>query len=240
MAMPAEHPEPSAEFAPAADPAPDDYFASARACMVDSQIRPNRVTDPRILSAMRRLPRERFLPPNVSSLAYADEDVPLGNGRFMLEPMVFARLLQAANLRDNERVLVVGAGTGYGAAVLAACGCQVTALEEDASLAWIARGVLPIEAPGVIVVSGPLAAGWPAHAPYDLIVIEGAVPRIPPALAAQTHQESGRILAVINGEGRITQAVIAEATVSGLGISTLFDCATPPIPSLQAAPVFAF
>ena len=97
-----------------------DLFTNARICMVDSQIRPNRVTDPRVLSAMRRLPRERFLPPNVAALAYADEDVPLGNGRFMMEPMVFARLLQAANLRENERVLVVGAGTGYGAAVLSA------------------------------------------------------------------------------------------------------------------------
>jgi protein-L-isoaspartate(D-aspartate) O-methyltransferase len=174
------------------------------------------------------------------SLAYADEDVPLGNDRFMLEPMVLARLLQAANLRDNERVLVVGSGTGYGAAVLAACGCRVTALEEDSSLAGIARGVLPIEAPGVTVVSGPLAAGWPAQAPYDLVLIEGAVPEIPPALAAQTHQETGRILAAICREGRVTHAVIAEATAFGLGLSPLFDCATRPIPSLRKAPAFAF
>jgi protein-L-isoaspartate(D-aspartate) O-methyltransferase len=217
-----------------------EYFADARKCMVDSQIRPNRVTDPRILSAMRRLPRERFLPANVASLAYADEDVPVGNGRFMLEPMVLARLLQAANLRDNERVLVVGAGTGYAAAVLAACGCRVTALEEDTGLLAIAQSVLPVEAPGVTLVAGHLAAGWPAQAPYDLILIEGAVAHIPPALAAQTHQETGRILAAICGEGRITQAVIAEATAFGLGVSPLFDCATPPLPSLKKAPVFAF
>jgi protein-L-isoaspartate(D-aspartate) O-methyltransferase len=219
---------------------PAEHFADARNCMVDSQIRPNRVADPRILSAMRRLPREQFLPTNVWSLAYADEDVPLGNGRFMLEPMVLARLLQAANLRDNERVLVVGAGTGYDAAVLAACGCRVTALEEDSSLLAIAQAVLPIEAPGVTLVSGPLADGWPANGPYDLILIEGAVPVIPPALAAQSHRETGRILAAIHQEGRITQAVIAEATAAGVSISPLFDCATPPIPSLRKAPVFAF
>jgi protein-L-isoaspartate(D-aspartate) O-methyltransferase len=217
-----------------------EHFADARNCMVDSQIRPNRVTDPRVLSAMRRLPREQFLPANVWALAYADEDVPLGNGRYMLEPMVLARLLQAANLRDNERVLVVGAGTGYGAAVLAACGCRVTALEEDTSLLAIAGTVLPQEAPGVTLVSGPLAAGWPAHGPYDLILIEGAVSRIPPALAAQTHRETGRILAAIHAEGRTTQAVIAETTAFGVGISPLFDCATPPVPSLRQAPVFAF
>jgi protein-L-isoaspartate(D-aspartate) O-methyltransferase len=218
----------------------DEYFADARKNMVDSQIRPNRVSDPRILSAMRRLPRERFLPPSVTALAYVDEDVPLGNSRFMLEPMVLARLLEAARLRSNDRVLDVAAGTGYGAAVLAACGCRVTALEDDASLAWIARAVLPVEAPGVSVVSGPLAAGWPPQAPYDLILIEGAVPQIPPALVKQVHQETGRILAVICGEGRLAQAVIGEATPAGLAISTLFDCATPPLPSLQKAPVFAF
>lgn len=217
-----------------------DLFADARTCMVDSQIRPNRVTDPRILSAMRRLPRERFLPPNVLSLAYADQDVPLGNGRFMMEPMVFAKMLQAADLSENERVLIVGAATGYGAAVLAACGCRVTALEEDPSLLALAAAILPIEAPGVTLVSGPLAAGWSANAPYDLILIEGAIPEIPPALTAQAHRETGRILAAIQAPGRITQAVLAEATGFGLGLSTLFDCATPPIPSLRKAPAFAF
>jgi protein-L-isoaspartate(D-aspartate) O-methyltransferase len=220
--------------------APAEYFADARNHMVDSQIRPNRVTDPRILAAMRRLPRERFLPASVEALAYADQDVPLGNGRFMLEPMVLARLLQSAGLRDNERVLVVAAGTGYGAAVLANCGCLVTALEEDAALLTIARAVLPVEAPGVTLVSGPLTAGWPARAPYDLILIEGAVPQILPALADQTHRETGRILAAIHREGHVTQAVIAEATAAGLGVSPLFDCATPLLPALRKAPSFAF
>jgi protein-L-isoaspartate(D-aspartate) O-methyltransferase len=225
---------------PAENSISSDYFADARKCMVDSQIRPNRVTDPRILAAMRRLPRERFLPADAASRAYTDEDVPLGNGRFMMEPMVLAKMLQAANLRDNERVLVVGAGTGYGAAVLAACGCRVTALEEDASLFMRAQSVLSVEAPGVTLVAGPLAAGWPSMAPYDLILIEGAVSRIPAALAAQVHQESGRVLAAICGEGRITQAVMAEATAAGLGSTALFDCATPSIPSMRIAPVFAF
>ena len=219
---------------------PADLFADARKCMVDSQIRPNRVTDSRILSAMRHLPREQFLPVKVSALAYADEDVPLGNDRFMMEPMVFAKLLQAAKLRDGENVLVVGAGTGYGAAVLAACGCNVTALEDDPDLLAIARGMLPEQASGVTLVSGPLAAGWPGLAPYDLVLIEGAVAEIPPALAAQTRQETGRILTAICAAGRITQAVIAEPTASGLGVTLIFDCSTPPILSLQKAPSFAF
>jgi protein-L-isoaspartate(D-aspartate) O-methyltransferase len=217
-----------------------DLFAEARTCMVDSQIRPNRVTDPRVLAAMRRLPREFFVPANVVSLAYADEDVPLGNGRFLMEPMAFAKLLQAANLIENENVLIVGAGTGYSAAVLAACGCRVTALEDDPALLAIAGEILPVEAPGVTLVSGPLAAGWPKNAPYDLILIDGAVPEVPPALAAQTRRETGRIVAPLYTPGRVTQAVIAEATGAGLGLSALFDCATPAIPSLAKTPAFAF
>jgi len=217
-----------------------DLFADARTCMVDSQIRPNRVTDPRVLAAMRRLPRERFLPPNQVSRAYADDDVPLGNGRFLMEPMVFARLLQAASLRQNERVLIVGAGSGYGAAVVAACGCRVTALEEDPALLALAESVLPAEAPGVTLVSGPLTAGWSANAPYDLILIEGAVPEIPAVLVNQIHRETGRILAAICAPGRVTQAVIAEVTAAGTGLSVLFDCATPPVPCFRKDASFAF
>jgi protein-L-isoaspartate(D-aspartate) O-methyltransferase len=218
----------------------DDLFAHARNCMVDSQIRPNRVFDSRLLSAMRTLPRERFVPEALAALAYADHDIPLGNGRFLIEPMVFARLLQAATLRDNEKVLVIGACTGYGAAVLAACGCRVTALEEDPALLAIAGSVLPRLAPSVNLVSGPLAEGWPSHGPFDLILIEGAVPDIPPALVPQTRQDTGRILAALHTPGRVTQAVMAEATSFGLSFSPLFDCATHPLPSLRKAPAFSF
>ena len=218
----------------------DDLYANARNFMVDSQIRPNRVVDPRVLSFMRGVPRERFVPKTALALAYADQDVPLGNGRFLMEPMVFARLLQAAGLRDNEQVLVVGAATGYGAAVLSACGCRVTALEEDPALVAFAEAVLPTVAPGVNLVSGPLASGWTSHGPYDLILIEGAVPEIPPALAGQVRQESGRILGALHAPGRVTQAVMAEATPFGLSFSPLFDCATHPLPSLRKAPVFSF
>ncbi|WP_428487920.1 protein-L-isoaspartate O-methyltransferase family protein [Rhodopila sp.] len=217
-----------------------EMFAASRACMVNSQIRPNKVNDSRILTAMRRIPREAFLPVPVVPLAYLDEDIPLGNGRFMMEPMVLARLLQAALLQENERVLVVGAGPGYGAAVLAHCGCRVTALEEEPALIALARAVLPAEAPGVTLVTGPLAGGWPANAPYDVILIEGAVPEIPTALIGQLHGENGRILAVICGEGRTTQAVIGEVSPAGLGTCPIFDCGTPAIPSLRRAPVFEF
>jgi len=210
----------------------DDLFADARNNMVDSQVRPNKVTDPRILSSMRRLRRERFLPASLAALAYADEDVPLGGGRFLMEPMVLARLLQFATVRDGDRALVVGAGPGYGAAVLSACGARVTALEEDPALMEAA--------PNVSLVNGKLEAGWPQGAPYDLILIEGAVRHIPPSIGVQLRIEGGRLLGVICGPGRTNQAVLAEATPAGLRAQPIFDCATPPLPMLLPAPAFQF
>ncbi len=216
-----------------------DIFATARQNMVDSQIRPNKVTDPAILAAMGSLARERFLPAGRAALAYADEDVALPNGRVLIEPMVLARMLQTAQPRAGERALVVAAGAGYGAAVLAACGCRVTALEQDAALVAQARDVLMALAPTVSVVTGPLEAGWAAGAPYDLIVIEGGVPEIPASLAGQLRNEGGRLVAVVRG-GRTGQAVLAEPTPAGLRAQAVFDCASPLLPMLRPAPVFQF
>jgi protein-L-isoaspartate(D-aspartate) O-methyltransferase len=220
---------------------PAQAFAEARNRMVDSQIRPNKVTDPRIITAMRQLPRERFLPADLAPLAYADEDVPLGKGRVLLEPTVIARLVQLTSVAAGERALVVAAGTGYGAALLAACGARVTALEEAAPLQAVARAVLAELAPSVSLVAGPLAAGWAPGAPYDVILIEGAVRDIPPEIAEQLHRETGRLVAIRTGSGAgICQAVLAEATAAGLRPQPKFDCATAPIPSLLRSPGFVF
>ena len=215
-------------------------FAEARNRMVDSQIRPNKVTDPRIIAAMRRIPRERFLPPRLAAMAYVDDDVPLGRGRYLIEPMIIARLVQLTAVSPGERVLVVAAGPGYGASVIAACGARVTALEEDASLQAVARDVLAELAPSVSLVSGPMAAGWPTAAPYDVILIEGGVQAIPKAIGEQLRQQSGRLVAVTTGNERLGQAVLAEATPAGLRTQPMFDCATPPIPGLMRSPGFVF
>jgi protein-L-isoaspartate(D-aspartate) O-methyltransferase len=218
----------------------DDLFAEARNNMVDSQIRPNKVTDPRILACMRGLKRERFLPPSLAHMAYIDEDVPLGGGRYLMEPMVLARLVQLAAVVEGERALVVGAGVGYGAAVLAACGARVIALEEDPALRAIAGPALAEAAPRVTLVAGKLAVGWPSGAPYDVILIEGAVQEVPPAIVPQLRIEGGRLVGVICGPGRTNQAVLAEATPAGLRAQPVFDCATPPLPMLWPAPAFQF
>jgi protein-L-isoaspartate(D-aspartate) O-methyltransferase len=217
---------------------------AARNRMVDSQVRPNKVIDPRILDAMRQIPREHFVPPHLTPLAYADEDVPLGGGRYLMEPMVIARLVQAAAVQPGERALVVGAGSGYGAAVLASLGAQVTALEQDAALLALARTVLPAVAASVTLVAGPLTAGWKAGAPYDIVLIEGAAEEIPPALIEQLKHEGGRIVAVRAFAGSIGHAALGEVVAgpggAGLAWQSLFDCATPLLPALRRAPSFVF
>lgn len=220
--------------------APLDPFADPRNRMVDSQIRPNKVYDPRILTAMRSIPRERFLPPALASLAYADEDVPLGNGRVLMEPMLTAKLVQSIAPVAGERALVIASGVGYGAAVLAACGVRVIAVEDDDALLALARTALNEIAPGVNLVAGPLAAGWLAEAPYDIVFIEGAVAAAPPTIVAQLRQEAGRLVTVIRGGAGNGQAVRGETTQAGLQMRTEFDCATPLIPALLPAPAFTF
>ncbi len=223
---------------------PQTDFSAARNNMVDGQVRPNRVTDPRVLDAMRTLPREQFVPPGQAALAYMDGDVPLGGGRVLMEPMVLARLVQLARIRPGERCLVVGAGTGYGSAVIAACGAEVTALEENDALLAIALRVLPRHAPGVRMVHGPLAAGMPADPAWDLIVIEGAVTAIPPAYATQLAS-SGRLVTVVaDAAGVGGRAVLAEPVMLGgetrLRTRDVFDCCPPLLPELRAQPGFVF
>lgn len=224
---------------------PADY-AAARDHMVDGQVRPNKVIDPRVIRAMRTLPRERFVPPHLASLAYADEDVPLGRGRALMEPMVIARLVQLARVREGERVLVVGAGPGYGAALLAACGGRVTALEEDEALLAIAGQTLPEFAPGAALVQGPLAEGQADGAPWDVILIEGAVRAIPPNIALQLDPGGGRLVTVLAvGAALVGKGVLAEPGQHGapsavLRAQPVFDCATPLLPPLLTKPAFQF
>ena len=219
-------------------------FNAARNNMVDGQIRPNRVNDTRILEAMRALPREQFVLPGQAAIAYMDGDVPLGSGRVLMEPMVLARLVQLARIRPGERALVVGAGTGYGAAVVAACGAAVTALEENEALLAIALRVLPRHAPGVRMVHGPLAAGMPADPGWDLIMVEGAVTAIPPVFATQLAAAGRLVTVVADAAGVNGRAVIAEpVSVAGsprLRSRDVFDCCPPLLPELRAHTGFVF
>lgn len=219
-----------------------DHNAARRSNMVDGQLRPNRVSDARVLGAMRSLPRERFLPPALASLAYADQNVILPGGRCLIKPLALARLVQLADPKPGERVLVVGAGTGYGAAVLACCGVAVVALEEDDDLLAIARAVLPEAAPEVQCVAGPLVAGWPAGAPYDLVFIDGGFEHVPEAIAGQVRPDGGRLAGVRIVAERIGQAVLGErvGTSPAISLRPAFDCATGVLPQLRCEPGFVF
>jgi len=218
-------------------------LAVARMNMVDGQLRPNKVTDPRLLAAMGEIPRERFLPPALAARAYADADVPLSGGRVMIQPMVIAQLIQLLALRDGDRALVVGAGTGYAACVMAACGARVVALEEDAGLVAAARkAVAGLVAPAALrIVQGNLADGAADGAPYEAILIEGEVAEIPPAIAEQLT-EGGRLATVLPGEasGQGSRAVLGRRVAGSLSLTDAFDCATAPLPALRRAPGFVF
>ncbi len=219
-------------------------YADARKRMVDGQLRPNLVIDPRLLTAMGELPRERFLPEGpLRARAYADEDVRLPGpaGRALTEPMVLARLIQLAALRRGDRALLLPAGTGYGAAVMAAMGARVIALESDEALARAARAAVAAVAGAeqARILHAPIAAGHAAGAPYDAILIEGEVPEVPPALAEQLA-EGGRLVAVLAGEGRVGRAVLGRRIGGSFTLTPVFDCAIAPVREFQPAPAFVF
>lgn len=213
-------------------------FAAARRHMVDGQVRTADVTDLRIVSAMLDIPRERFLPPAVSGLAYLDLDVPVGaGGRRMLKPMLLAKLIHAADIAGTDRALDVGCTTGYGAAVLARLAGEVMALEEDAALADAAKTHL-VDTPNVRVVGGPLAAGWPAGMPYDVILVEGASEIAPDPLFRQL-KDGGRLVCVV-GAGPGAKATVFTRSGSEVGVRHIFDAAAAVLPGFMKPPEFAF
>jgi protein-L-isoaspartate(D-aspartate) O-methyltransferase len=209
--------------------------------MIASQLRPNRVTDNRVLDAFARIRRELFVPEPLRSVAYVDEDLPLGRGRYLMEPMVAARLIQAALPERLDNALVVGAGTGYEAAVLSLVTRTVVALEEDAELARAARAALVDEAiASVRVVEGPLHEGCRPRGPYDVVLIAGAVADLPSEIVAQLA-EDGRLVAVVKaGGGSVGRATVATRTSAVIARRVMFDAATPLLPGLAPKPAFVF
>ncbi len=216
-------------------------FALARRNMVEGQLRPNRVTNTALLAALGELPRERFLPDSVRSVAYADEDVPLGGGRYLMEPMVLARLIQTLQPQPEDRGLVVGAARGYGAALLARLVKAVTALESDPVLA--AAGEQTTKDLGLADVqwiTGKLEQGVPGSAPYDVILIEGAVRQVPQALFDQLA-EGGRLAVTLSGAPGAMG--VAQIFVKDGGVTSgrpLFEAGTPLLPGFASPPRFTF
>jgi protein-L-isoaspartate(D-aspartate) O-methyltransferase len=212
----------------------------ARSHMVESQLRPNKVTDDRVLGAFARIKRELFVPEHLRQVACIDDDLPLGGGRYLMEPMVAARLMQAAAIARTDAVLIVGAGVGYEAAVASVLARNVIALEEDPELARYARAALVEHAiASVSVVEGPLHEGYRPRSPYDVILFGGAVAEVPPEPAAQLT-EGGRLLAIVNPGNAMGRATLTTRTGGVLARRVIFDAATPLLPGFAPKPVFVF
>ncbi len=215
-------------------------YAAARKNMVECQLRPNGVTEPEVTAAFAAVPRELFVPKPRRSIAYVDEDLLLKDGRYLMEPMVLGRLIQAAEIGPDDLILDVGAGTGYAAAVLSRLGAAVVAVESDPELAAEAAALIAqLGIENVVTVQQPLEGGHPKQAPYDVILIEGAVQDVPPALQEQLA-EGGRLVTVLRqpqGVGRGTLFMREHGVFSG---RPLFDAATPYLPGFVREPGFVF
>ena len=209
-------------------------FAAARRAMVDSQLRPEGVVDFGVVNAIANLPREKFIPAAARALAYGDRPVPLGNGRALAPPAATGRLLSELEPRRGERALVVGAGTGYSAALLDTLGLKVIALESDPALASMARAA----SLGVDVVEGELPAGYPSGAPYDIILIDGGVEHIPDAITAQLV-EGGRIGAALNDRG-VTRLAVGRNAGGRVGLRTIADADVALLPGFERSKAFTF
>lgn len=215
-------------------------FEAARHHMVDCQIRTNKVTNRAIIEAMREIPRERFVDSALQGIAYLDEDLPIGNGRFLMEPMVLARMLQTLDIRPDEVALDIGAVTGYSSAVISRLASAVIAVESDPALARTAnRNMADLGFDNVVVVENALTAGYPAQAPYDVIVLQGAVAETPAAIVDQLA-DGGRLCAVVRE--RAEQGKVALMMRSGTVVSSriVFDANTPTLPGFEKAAGFAF
>jgi protein-L-isoaspartate(D-aspartate) O-methyltransferase len=218
-------------------------FATARQNMVDGQVRPSDVTDIRILDAMLAVPREAFVPENRQALTYLDLDLDVSEGgadkRYLIKPAVLAKMLQAAEIKASDRVLVVGCATGYAAAIVAQLAAEVTATESDSALASKAQAILAQNGCGNVTVRTAAAAdGDAAKAPYDVIVLNGATGIVPEKLYGQLRS-GGRLVGVF-ATSRPARACIVTASHGDYGHRALFDANAPLLPGMELVPAFVF
>jgi protein-L-isoaspartate(D-aspartate) O-methyltransferase len=218
-------------------------FSTARLKMVDGQVRTSDVTDSRIIDAMMALPREAFVPEDKRALAYLDLDLDVSAGgsakRYLIKPVVTAKLLQAAEIRDTDNVLVVGCATGYAAAAAAKLAGRVSATETDPALAAKARDVLAELGLGNVAVRPADAAdGDPANAPFDVIVLNGATEIVPERLYGELR-EGGRLVGVF-AMSQPPRATIVTRSHGDFGNRALFDTTVPVLPGLERRPAFVF
>ena len=211
-------------------------FEHMRKAMIASQLRTTGVNDPAVLAAIGEVARERFVPAERVALAYADTVVPLKDGRDLNSPMALGRLLTELSPQQGERALVIGAATGYAAAVMARLTGSVVAVEEDAELLAFAREALA--GTGVELVEAPLTAGAPQGAPYDVILVDGAVEFVPQAIIDQL-KDGGRLAASLLEDG-VTRLAIGRRAGEGFGMASVADAAAAVLPGFLKPRTFTF
>jgi protein-L-isoaspartate(D-aspartate) O-methyltransferase len=216
-------------------------YAAARHNMIENQIRPNRVSDPRILDAFEQVPRERFVPYALKGIAYADEDLHLDDGRYLIEPMILARLLQDAQPDATDIALDIGCCTGYTTAILSRLVSTVVGVEQDQTMVDAGNQHLAeLEFDNAAVIKGRLPDGYPKQQPYSLILIAGGVEHVPQALLDQLS-DAGRLLTVLYDKGgRIGRAVSFEKIGGRTARRVVFDASTPLLPGFAKEPKFVF
>jgi len=213
-------------------------FARRRTTMVDTQVRPSDVTKFPIIDAMLTVPREVFVPADKREAAYVGEHVDLGNGRVVLDPRTLAKMLEAAEIDLDDLVLDIGTGLGYSSAVAARMADAVIALEDNAdTVAEAERALAEAGADNVAVVEGPLAEGASRHGPYDVILIQGGVERVPEALTDQL-KEGGRIVAIFL-EGRLGVIRVGHKIDGAVSWRFAFNAGAPLLSGFEAAHAFA-
>lgn len=212
-------------------------FETMRRAMVASQLRTSAVDDARVIAAMASVPREAFVPAAAQAQAYRDTGVALGGGRSLNPPIATGRLLTEAGIRADERVLLIGAATGYTAAVVAHLADSVVAVEQDAALASTARSALA-GYPTVTLVEGVLNAGAADAGPFDVLLIDGAVADVPDSLVAQLKPE-GRIATGLNDRG-VTRLATGSRSAGGFGLQDFADVECTTLPGFDKPAAFVF
>ncbi len=215
----------------------EQNFTAMRRAMVESQLRTNDVNDPAIIQAVLTVPRETFVPTDRRDAAYIDRAVPLGDGRALNPPLATARLIAAVSPQKGDKVLLIGAATGYAAALLAMLGAQVVAIEEDDALLATARAALAGQ-DGVTLVQAPLTNGHAADGPYDIVLIDGAVESFPEALVAQLR--IGGQAAFGRRDEAVTRLCSGSRSAGGFGAIPFLDCEAVHLPGFAQPKSFSF
>lgn len=217
-------------------------FKAARTNMVDCQIHTAGVISPAILTAFETIPREKFVPANMQSVAYNDETIAVGSGRCLLDPMTHAKMVQAVEPKPGDKILDIGGATGYSASILSSMAKDVLALEENPELIKKAEGLWStLEINNVRPVAGKLNEGAPAHAPFDLIFINGSVTDVPDAITNQLAANGRLIVIIRKPEAVMGQVTLVQKTgAKGLSSRPLFESGSPYLPGFQPKTAFNF